>query len=426
MNVLLIGNGGREHAIAYKLSESKSLKKLYIIPGNPGTASCGENVNLKTDKDIILSFCKDKNIDLVVIGPEQPLVDGLSDFLLENGFKVFGPSAKASQIEGDKVFSKNLMKKYKIPTAAFEVFKREEKAKAEEYIRNSKFPLVLKAYGLAAGKGVLICNNFKEAVNGLKLIFEENAFGDAGEKIVIEEFMQGEEASVFAITDGNDFITLPAAQDHKRIYDNDEGKNTGGMGSYAPAPVITEELQKEINDTVILPTLKAMEAEGCKFSGCLYCGLMITTEGPKVVEFNCRFGDPEAQVVLPILQGDFLKLLISAAEGKLDKSQYKYENKSAVCVVAASAGYPDLYKKGYEITGLEKKLNNIIVFQAGTKSEGDKIVTSGGRVLGITAVCDENNIPKCKIMAYEAIKNINFEGMQFRSDISDKALKHLK
>lgn len=425
MKVLLIGSGGREHALAYKIAQSKSLEKLYIMPGNPGMEKLGENIEINPGNENVLTFCKDKKIDLVVIGPEQPLVDGLSDILRNNGFNVFGPSAKAARIEGDKVFSKNLMKKYNIPTAAYEIFDRKEYESAVKYLDKISYPTVIKAFGLAAGKGVLICKTKSEAFEGINQIFKENAFGDAGDKIVIEEFMTGEEASVFAITDGEKFVALPPAQDHKRICDNDEGKNTGGMGAYAPAPVITEELQQRVKAEIIDPTLKAMRAENAEFSGCLYCGLMITDEGPKVVEFNCRFGDPEAQVVLPVIEGDFLKLLFSAAEGKINTEYYSYNGASAVCVVAASKGYPDAYKKGFEINGLETSEDDIIIFQAGTKREKNKVVTNGGRVLGITAVTNSTDIKLCKKKAYEAILKISFEGIQYRTDISDKALKYL-
>jgi phosphoribosylamine---glycine ligase len=352
MRVLLIGSGGREHALALKINKSSLLDKLFIMPGNPGTNNLGENTDINpSQKNEVLQFCKEAKIDLIVIGPEQPLVEGLSDFLRNENFKVFGPGKKAAEIEGSKSFAKQLMKKYNIPTAGFAVFNSDEYDDALLYLRKSKYPVVIKADGLAAGKGVLICSNFIEVENVLKEIFIDKVFGTSGDKIIIEEFLEGEEASVFAITDGTDFITLPSSQDHKRMGDNDTGKNTGGMGAYSPAPVITNQLLSMIENNIIKPTLKGMKSEGSLFSGCLYAGLMITEEGPKVIEFNCRFGDPETQVVLPLLKGDFLKLLYSSAAGKLDKDAVHYEDGCAVCVVAASKGYPDSYEKGFEITG---------------------------------------------------------------------------
>ncbi len=423
MNVLIIGSGGREHALAYKISQSSSLNRLFILPGNPGTSSLGENINIPlTDNESILSFCKEKSIDLAVIGPEQPLVDGMGDLLRKNGFKVFGPNKGAAQIEGHKAFAKNLMKKHGIPTAEFAEFNYDENEKALSYLRKSNFPCVIKADGLAAGKGVLICNDYVDAESAIDEIFNKKVFGSSGDKIIIEEFLVGEEASIFAITDGEDYICLPSSQDHKRIGDNDTGKNTGGMGAYSPAPVITSALLKEIEEKIFSPTLKALRDENKKFNGCLYCGLMITAEGPKVVEFNCRFGDPETQAVLPLLDGDLLELLYSAAVGKINKNAVGYNNGSAVCVVAASKGYPDSYKKGFEIKGLGETIKDIIVFHAGTRYFENKVVTNGGRVLGVTATVSQNNLKLAKQKAYEALKKIYFEGIYFRNDIADKGI----
>ena len=424
MRVLVIGSGGREHALALKISKSSLLDKLFIMPGNPGTGQVGENI--KTDssnKTEVLQFCKDEKIDLIVIGPEQPLVEGLSDYLRDKGFKVFGPSRKAAQIEAHKSFAKKLMKKYNIPTSDFVEFNSDQYENAVSFLKKSKYPCVIKADGLAAGKGVLICNNYNEAEKALKEIFIDKIFGSSGEKIVIEEFMKGEEASILAITDGADFICLPSSQDHKRIGDNDTGKNTGGMGAYSPAPVITNELLTEIENKIIKPTLAGMKNEDSFFSGCLYAGLMITNDGPKVVEFNCRFGDPETQVVLPLLKGDFLKLIYSSAIGKLDKKAVHYEDGCAVCIVAASKGYPDSYEKGFEITGLDINDNKIIVYHAGTSEADEKVVTNGGRVLGVTAVLNKNDLRNARDKAYDAIKQIHFEGMYYRNDIANKALK---
>jgi phosphoribosylamine--glycine ligase len=428
MNVAVIGSGGREHALAYRIRKSIGLDNLFLIPGNPGTASLGENVSLDvTDHKCILDFCKSNSVEFVVVGPEIPLVEGLGNFLRENGLFVFGPDSGAAAIEGDKTFAKELMKKYNIPTADFVIFNSQNSGAAFDYIKDCQYPAVIKASGLAAGKGVLICNTFEEAKQALEDCFSNKVFGDAGDNIVIEEFMSGQEASIFAVTDGTDFICLPSAQDHKRIGDNDTGKNTGGMGAYSPAPVVTPELLQQVENEIIKPTLEAMKNEGKTFVGCLYCGLMITEKGPKVVEFNCRFGDPETQAVLPLLEGNFLNLLYSAACGKLDKSSVSYSGGSAVCVVAASKGYPDKYEKGFEIKGLDEfsGSENIIIFHAGTKFKDDKIVTNGGRVLGITAVIKENDLGKCKKEAYSALQKINFDNIYFRTDIADKGIAHL-
>jgi phosphoribosylamine--glycine ligase len=424
MKVVLVGSGGREHALAYKIAQSRQLKKLFCLPGNPGTAQLGENVDISGNKNV-LNFCIDNEIDLVVVGPEQPLVDGLADVLRENNIPVFGPSKLASQIEGDKSFSKTLMKKYNIPTAGFEVFTKSDYESAVTYLKSHNYPVVIKAFGLAAGKGVLICENFEEAQSALDQCFKDNTFGEAGEKVIIEEFMVGQEASIFAVTDGYEYVILPPAQDHKRILDGDKGKNTGGMGAYAPAPLITDKLLKEIEEKIISPTLNAMKSENMIYNGCLYAGLMITEEGPKVVEFNCRFGDPETQSVLPLVEGDFLELLNSAAKGKIDKSTVRYNGGSSVCVVAVSGGYPGKYEKGFEIEGLNSiEDEEILVFHAGTKSENGAIKTSGGRVLGITSLLKENDLRLAKQKAYEGISKISFNKMFYRKDISDKAFKN--
>ena len=426
MKVLLIGSGGREHALAYKISESPKLKKLYILPGNPGTSTLGENVSFPfSNHDKVVNFCKEKGIDLIVIGPEQPLVDGLADSLRINGFNVFGPGISAAEIEGDKVFAKNLMRKYDIPTAEYKVFNNKQFSEAIEYLKISNYPIVIKASGLAAGKGVVIAANFDEAKSAVEDCFIHNTFGDAGKEIVVEEFLQGEEASIFIVTDGENFVSLPASQDHKKVNDKDEGKNTGGMGAYAPAPLITEPLMDYILKKIARPTLKAMQSEGKKFTGCLYIGLAITKAGPKVIEYNCRFGDPETQVVLPLLEGDFLELLNSAASGKLNKTAVKYNGGSSVCVVAASGGYPGNYEKGFEIKGLEEiQLDqNVNVFHAGTKRIEDKIVTNGGRVLGVTSFIKKNDVREAKTICYDALSKVTFNGMHYRKDISDKAIK---
>ena len=425
MRVALIGSGGREHAIAYKLFDSDQLEKLYILPGNPGTAKLGENIDIDVNDNLaVLQFCKQKNIDLVVIGPEKPLVNGLSDLLRNNSIKVFGPSSNAAKIESEKSYAKKLMKKYNIPTADYVEFASDEYLSALDYLKSVSYPKVIKANGLAAGKGVIICNSFEEAEQTLKSIFREKIFGKSGDKIVIEEFLVGEEASVFAITDGKQFITLPSAQDHKRIGDNDTGKNTGGMGSYSPTPVVTSKILGEVEEKIISPVLSALSKENNKFIGCLYCGLMITAEGPKVVEFNCRFGDPETQSVLPLLEGDFLDLLYSAASGSLNAKSIKYNGGSSVCIIAASKGYPDSYKTGYRITGFERIDDpEIVIFHSGTKLDGNRLLTNGGRVLGVTSIINENNILEARKKAYLAIEKIQFTDIYFRRDIAAKAIK---
>ncbi len=424
MKVALIGSGGREHALAWKISQSPLLSKLYIIPGNPGTKVLGENISIDINNiNDIVKCCVELKVDLVVIGPEKPLSEGITDLLLEHGIKVFGPSKSAARIEGEKSFAKDLMKKFGIPTADYQVFTKEEHKNALDYLKKIKYPAVIKADGLAAGKGVAICENFFDAENAINDCFINSAFGDAGNKVIVEEFMKGQEASVFAITDGDDFLLLPAAQDHKRIGEGDTGKNTGGMGSYAPTPFVNAEMMQIISDTIVKPTISAMKQTGNKYVGCLYCGLMLTDEGPKVVEFNCRFGDPETQSVLPLLSGDFLKLLYSVSTGAIDKSSVSYNGGSSVCVVAASKGYPEKYEKGKEIIGLDIiKDDDIIIFHAGTIEKDGKIYTNGGRVLNITSFIKENDLLLAKKRSYEALSKIYFDGIYYRKDIADKAI----
>lgn len=424
MNVAVIGSGGREHAIAKKISESKQLDELFIIPGNPGTEKLGKNIALDyTNHSNLIKFCEKNKIELVVIGPEIPLVDGLADSLRDNKINTFGPSKNAAEIEGDKAFSKNLMKKYGIPTASFEVFTKDNYSDAIKYLDGVRYPTVIKASGLAAGKGVAICESKNDAEVYINQCFNESLFGNSGETLVIEEFLQGEEVSIFAITDGDDFVLLPSAQDHKRRFDGDKGPNTGGMGAYAPAPLATNEVLNRISEKVIIPTLEAMKKEGRKYNGCLYAGLMINNGEPSVVEFNCRFGDPETQVVLPIVDGDFLHLLNSAAIGNIDKKSVSVANKSAITVVAASDGYPGNYQKGIAITGIDDALDDsITVFHAGTKKDNGILKTNGGRVLSVTAI-SEDGLGSAKEMAYNAIKKIKFDGIVYRKDISNKAFK---
>jgi phosphoribosylamine--glycine ligase len=424
MNVAIIGSGGREHALSHKIKESEQLDNLYIIPGNPGTASLGENINLDINDHLTLvNFCKEKDIDFVVIGPEQPLEKGLADILRDNEIKVFGPDKDAAEIESSKSFAKSIMKTAGVPTANYLNFTNAMYDHAKDYIKGKKYPCVIKADGLAAGKGVSVCNNPEEVEKAIQDIFITKVFGSAGDSALIEEFLEGEEISVFAITDGENFICLPPSQDHKRVGESDTGKNTGGMGAYAPTPFVSDELMEKIKTTIIAPTLKALNEADKKFVGCLYAGLILTEDGPKVIEFNCRFGDPETQVVLPLLEGDFLKLLYSAADGKLDPNAVSYSQRTAVCIVAASSGYPDGYEKGFEISGLDNLSEDIAVYHAGTKDEDGKIITNGGRVLGVTSLLENNDLQKAKQKAYEAINSIHFRNIYFRKDIADKALK---
>jgi len=424
MNVVIIGSGGREHALALKITESPTPNKLYILPGNPGTRFLGENININpSEQNKILDFCKEKNIDLVIIGPEQPLVDGLANELRDKNINVFGPNREAALIESSKHFAKKVMKESGVPTAKYLPFTSNMLGPAREYIRSKKYPCVIKADGLAAGKGVIVCNDSTEAEEALNSIFRDKVFNESGEKVLVEEYLTGEEVSVFAICDGNEFVCLPASQDHKRIGDNDTGKNTGGMGAYAPAPIVTPQLFEQIKNRILYPVVKTLNKRNASFIGCLYAGLIITHEGPKVIEFNCRFGDPETQVVLPVIKGDFLHLLYTAAQGKIDKAAVEYNGGSSVCVIAASGGYPDSYEKGFDITGLDELRADIIIYHAGTKEINGKVITNGGRVLGVTSVLPDFNLMLAKDLAYNALEKIKFKNIYYRRDISDKAFK---
>jgi phosphoribosylamine--glycine ligase len=424
MNVAIIGSGGREHALALKIKESPKLEKLFIIPGNPGTKHLGENININhSDHSKLVEFCKEQRIDLVVVGPEKPLVEGLANILRENQITVFGPNKEAAQIEASKYFAKKIMKEAGVPTAKYLPFTSKMLEPAKEYIRNKKYPCVIKVDGLAAGKGVFICDNSIEAENALNLIFLDRAFGESGEKVLVEQYLTGEEVSVLAICDGNDFICLPASQDHKRAGDNDTGKNTGGMGAFAPAPIITPTLFETIKNRIIYPVLGTLAKHEAPFIGCLYVGLIITDQGPKVLEFNCRFGDPETQVILPVISGDFLELLHSASTGQVVKGSVDYNGGSSVCVVAASKGYPDAYQKGFEISGLDELPVDIIVYHADTREENGKLLSNGGRVLGVTSVLSDFNLALAKDKAYQALEKIKFDNIYYRKDIADKAIK---
>lgn len=422
MKILLIGSGGREHAIASALIKSNSIQ-LFASPGNPGIAKIAQIVplNIKNHQDVS-NYCIDNSIDLVVIGPEQPIADGLSDSLRAAGINVFAPSRSAAQLETSKLFAKQFMQKYGIPTARFCAFDKSQKQDALDYIHKGEFPVVIKADGLAAGKGVVVATTSDEAIQAIEEMFS-GSFGSAGEKIVVEEFMQGEEASIFAITDGINFVTLAPAQDHKRILDGDKGKNTGGMGAYCPAPIVTPEVLDKVKSQIIEPTLRGMNSEGYPYIGCLYIGLMINNGNPKVVEYNCRFGDPETQAVLSVFDGDFAELLFSASIGKLNVSAIrKISQGFATCVVLASKGYPDKYETGLEISGLNDIPDNAIVYHAGTKEIDGKLFTNGGRVLGVTAL--GNTLKESQENAYSAVSKIHFQNMYYRKDIAAKGIKN--
>jgi len=428
MNVLVIGSGGREHALCWKLKQSPLTDKLFCAPGNAGIEQLAIKVPIKADDiDSLGKFALEHSIDLTVVGPEQPLVLGLADSFKEKGLAVFGPTKAAARLEGSKAFAKDFMARHNIPTARSKTFSSGQREAAEQYMKELTFPVVVKADGLAAGKGVIICDNREAGSRALDEMMDQKVFGVAGEMIVIEEFLRGEEVSVFALCDGADFALLAAAQDHKRILDGDQGKNTGGMGAYAPAPIMTEALKERVAREIIEPTIRGMAAEGSPYCGCLYAGLMITEHGPQVLEYNCRFGDPETQVVIPLIDGDLAELLHSAATGALDRKQAGQHAASAVCVVIASRGYPDAYETGKEIRGLEtvNLEEGEVVFHAGTRNEKGKIVTAGGRVLGVTAVGYGHDLPGTIQAAYRIVERITFDGAYFRSDIGQKALKRI-
>ena len=428
MNILVIGSGGREHALIWKLRQSPQVKTIFCVPGNAGIEQLATCVPLKsTDIKSLMKFVKEEKIDLTVVGSEQPLVEGIVDAFEERGFKIFGPSKAAAQLEGSKVFSKDFMSRHHIPTAQYRSFAATAIDEAKKYINVIEPPMVVKVDGLAAGKGVLVCKSRQEAALALDDIILKKAFGAAGNRIVVEEFLNGEEASLFVLTDGEQFVILASAQDHKRILDNDLGKNTGGMGAYAPAPIVTNELLQRVILEVVQPTLDGLKQEGMPYRGCLYIGLMITQDGPKVLEYNCRFGDPETQVVVPLIDGDLAEIFLAIAERRLDSSKVKLHSATAVCVVMASHGYPDEYQTGKQIFGLEniKAEDGVVVFHAGTKTEGSTIVTSGGRVLGVTAIGFNNELEQTIRNAYRTVEKITFDGAYYRSDIGKKALNHL-
>ena len=425
MQVLVIGGGGREHTLVWKLAQSKKVTKLYAAPGNPGMKDLAECVDLDiADLDGLADWAEKHAIDLTVVGPEAPLVAGIVDVFKARGLTIFGPSAKAAEIEGSKIFSKELMEKYGVPTAFFKVC--DNLADARTFVEEKGAPIVIKADGLAAGKGVVVAMTKDEALAALDEMMGAHKFGSAGNRVVIEEFMEGEEASLLAFTDGKTIVPMLAAQDHKRVNDGDQGPNTGGMGAYCPAPVMTDALKEKTVKEVLRPIVDALAKEGRPYSGCLYAGLMIKGDSVKVVEFNARFGDPETQVVLPLLKSDLAEIMVACANGTLTPDLVEWSDKAAVCVVMASGGYPASYKKGIPITGLKaaNAMDDVVVFHAGTREEDGKILTNGGRVLGVTAVADD--IPSAKQKAYDAVDKIHFDGAHYRQDIAWRALRRLK
>ena len=422
MNVLLIGGGGREHAIAWKLAQSKDLTKLYIAPGNPGTAKCGENVDIGAgESDKLVDFAVQNKIGLAVVGPEDPLAAGIVDAFEAAGIKAFGPSGGAARLEADKAFAKQLMRSAAISTAEGQIFDRYEEAKA--YIASRDEAVVIKAAGLAKGKGVFVCEDPSDGIVAAEKIMCDKIFGSAGDKIIVEDKLLGEEASILAFVDSRNIYVMESSQDHKPIGDGDTGLNTGGMGAYSPAPVVTEELMSQIDREILVPVVDGMNRNGTPYRGILYAGVMVTAGGPRVLEFNVRFGDPETQPILMRLKSDLLEVMLAVCEGKLDKVDLEWDQRPAVCVVIASGGYPGDYEKGKKISGLDQagKIKDVVVFHAGTAEKNGDIVTNGGRVLGVTALGD--TIAKAKAKAYEAVDVIKFDGAYCRRDIADKAIK---
>lgn len=432
MKVLIVGSGGREHALAWKIASSPRVSQVFVAPGNAGTALEATNVPIPaTDKQALVKFAQENQIDLVVVGPEGPLVIGLVDDLQAAGILAFGPTAAAAELEGSKVFCKNLLHTANIPTAAYQTFRRAEDA--QRYIKelypeaDAPCPVVVKADGLAAGKGVIVCSHRRDALDAIERIAGKREFGDAGKSLVIEERLIGQEASVLAITDGSTILTLPAAQDHKPAYDGDLGPNTGGMGAYCPTPLVDDEMMARIESEVLVPIVHAMKRARRPFRGVLYAGLMLTSAGPKVLEFNTRFGDPECQPLLMRLESDLVDILEAVAKGRLDQIEPpKWKPQPSICVVMASEGYPGDYQKGHVISGLDRaaQVEGVKVFHAGTQLRDGQVVTDGGRVLGVTALGD--SISVAKLRAYQAVKEIRWHGAWCRKDISDKALAYAR
>ena len=420
MKVLVVGSGGREHAVVKKLAENPEIERIYCAPGNGGISVQATPVDIKAiDAEGMVAFAKKEGIDFAVVTPDDPLVLGMADAMEEAGVPAFGPDKAAARIEASKVFSKNLMKKYGIPTAKYEVF--DDPGKVVEYIeRENCFPAVIKADGLALGKGVVIAKNLEEAKGAVHSIMEDKIFGKSGNQVVVEEFLTGKEVSVLAFTDSHTVSPMVSSMDHKRAYDNDEGPNTGGMGTIAPSPYYTADVAKRCMEEIFLPTVEAMKKEGCPFKGCLYFGLILTEQGPKVIEYNCRFGDPETQVVLPLLKTDLFTIMRAVRDEHLSELDIQWSTGAAACVVLASGGYPKKYETGFPIEGLDEDGGHpgVIVYHAGTKKQDGKFLTAGGRVLGVTGLGD--NLPQALEKAYDAVKEITFEKVHYRTDIGKK------
>jgi len=423
--VLVVGGGGREHALVWKISQSPRVSKIYCAPGNAGISEQAELVSIKAD-DLqgLLDFAIKEKMDLTVVGPEDPLVRGIVDLFESRGLRIFGPSRKAAEIEGSKAFAKEMMKKYQIPTASYEIFDDPEKAIA--YIHQKGVPVVVKADGLAAGKGVTVCRSIEEAIRSILRIMVHRVFGEAGRRVVIEEYLEGEEASYIVFTDGETILPLASSQDHKAVFDGDQGPNTGGMGAYSPAPVVTEEVHKRIIDEILRPLIYGMREDGRPYRGVIYAGLMIEQGQPKVLEFNARFGDPETQPVLMRMKGDIVPILEACIDGQLSRFEMEWDPRPAVCVVMASKGYPGDYEKGKRIEGLEEvsRMKDIFVFHAGTARKNGEIVTNGGRVLGVTGLGE--SISEAIERTYQAVRRIHWEGVHYRTDIGKKALRWIK
>jgi len=420
MKVLVIGGGGREHALVWKIKQSPQVKKIYCAPGNAGTEEIAENIPIAAD-DIksLLEFALQKEIGLTVVGPEQPLVMGIVDQFEEKGLRIFGPNARAAELEGSKSFAKDIMAKYGLPTAEYKTFSSADNA--AEYIKFKDCPLVIKADGLAAGKGVLLCQTVDEALAAVDSIMGKKSFGKAGNQIVVEEFLQGQEVSVLAFSDGQTVLLMDSAQDHKAAYDGDKGPNTGGMGAYSPAPVFTEKMRQKVRDQIMLPMIQAMRQEGRPFKGILYAGLMLTKKGSKILEFNVRFGDPETQPLLVRMDSDIIPIFEACIDGTLDQCPLQWKKESSVCVVMAAEGYPGPYEKGKPISGLQNanSLPGVEVFHAGTKTQDGEVLTQGGRILGVTATGENTGIAIAK--AYEAVDKIKWQGIHYRKDIGHRA-----
>lgn len=425
MKILVVGSGGREHAIAWKIAQSPRVTQLFAAPGNPGMARQAECLDIGVDQlDNLISFAEAKEIDLTVVGPEAPLAAGIVDRFKEKGLPIFGPTQAAAQIESDKDFALDLMHRHNIPTGRFETHTDAESAL--HCLRDWGAPVVLKANGLAAGKGAIVCQTLEEAEHAVDQVMVQSTLGSAGDKLVVMEYLEGEEASIFGFTDGSDLVCLVPSQDHKPIGEGDTGPNTGGMGAYAPAPVVTPDLEREITERIMQPTVRALAQEGRPYTGILYGGIIFTAEGPKVIEFNCRLGDPEAQVILPLLKTDLVELLLAVNEGRLKDLTVEIEDRAAACVATASGGYPGSYETGLPISGIgeAEALGDVVLFHAGTRLENNQLLTSGGRVLGVTAIGDD--IPAALQKAYDAVQKIEFKDIYYRKDIGYRALGHIE